>query len=77
VTLRYSAPPLPNGGPVDYDSAEFKNSDGPRFHGAPTAWVKGNTGSGRTIAIVDTGIFAAEPELAGRISSNSTGIGGN
>jgi len=47
------------------------------MHGAPTAWVAGNTGSGETIAIIDTGIFAQESEFAGRISSSSTGINGN
>jgi hypothetical protein len=76
VTLRYSVPSLPND-TIGYNDTEFANSDGPRFHGAPTAWVQGSTGSGRTIAVVDTGLFAAEPELAGRISSSSTGIAGN
>jgi subtilisin family serine protease len=74
TTLRYVPPPLPSG---NYNDGEFQASDGPRFHGAPTAWVSGATGQGRTIAIIDTGIFAAEPELAGRISSSSIGINGN
>jgi hypothetical protein len=47
------------------------------MHGAPTAWVLGDTGAGRKIAIIDTGVFSAEPELAGRISADSTGIAGN
>src|SRR5690606_4237749 len=76
VTLRYSAPSLPTD-TIGYKDGEFDRSGGPLFHGAPTAWVQGATGQGRTIAIVDTGIFSQEPEFAGRISSNSTGIGGN
>jgi hypothetical protein len=47
------------------------------MHGAPTAWVKGDTGAGQTIAIIDTGIFSADPEFADRISADSTGIAGN
>lgn len=74
--LRYVLPPLPSNAGALADS-EFANSDGPRFHGAATAWVKGNTGRSRTIAIIDTGIMTGEPDLAGRISSNSTGINGN
>ena len=76
ATLRYSLPPLPTDS-IGFKDAEFDRSDGPRFHGAPSAWVKGNTGSGRTIAIIDTGIFTSEPAFGGRISSDSTGIGGN
>jgi hypothetical protein len=76
ASLRYSIPTLPSD-TIGYKDNEFDRSDGPRFHAAPTAWVKGNTGAGRTIAIIDTGIFAEEPELKGRISSDSTGIGGN
>lgn len=75
-TLPYQQPSLPTD-TIGYDDSEFRNSRGPAFHGAPTAWVAGATGSGRTIAIIDTGIFSAEPEFAGRISPDSTGIGGN
>lgn len=70
------APPLP-ADTIGYNDAEFSNSDGPRTHGAPTAWVLGDTGAGQTIAIIDTGIFSADPEFAGRISADSTGIAGN
>lgn len=52
-------------------------SRGPEMHGAPTAWVAGITGAASIIAIIDTGIFAGESELSGRISSDSTGINGN
>ena len=70
------APPLPTA-TIGYDDNEFQISDGPRTHGAPTAWVLGDTGAGQTIAIIDTGIFAAEPAFAGRVSADSTGINGN
>jgi len=58
-------------------SADYRRSNGPRFHGATTAWAAGKTGAGQTIAIIDTGIFTTETDLAGRISPASTGIGGN
>jgi len=62
---------MPDG---SYNDQEFRNSDGPRFHGAPTAWVDGSTGAGREIAIIDTGIFSGNAEFAGRISPDSHDI---
>lgn len=66
----YVAPPLPTD-TIGYDDAEFRRSDGPRFHGAPTAWVAGSTGQGTVIGIVDSGIQLGNSELAGRISPDS------
>lgn len=59
---------------IGYRDAEYNRSDGPRFHGAATAWVDGHTGAGSLIGIIDTGIFLDEAELSGRISSLSTDI---
>jgi len=69
-------PPLP-ADTIGYNTAEFNDSNGPRFHGAPTAWVAGATGAGEIIAVIDSGLYPGETGLAGRISSDSTGINGN
>ncbi|HWK41338.1 MAG TPA: S8 family peptidase [Croceibacterium sp.] len=57
-----------------FDTPEFRRSDGPADHNAASAWSQGRTGSGVTIAIVDTGIDEDSPEFAGRISSLSRDI---
>jgi hypothetical protein len=57
--------------PSRFDTAEFRNSDGPLQHNAATAWDLGWTGSGVTIATVDTGIDVDSPEFTGRISPAS------
>ena len=57
--------------PIEFNTAEFRRSDGPDLHNAATAWGAGNTGQGVTIAIVDTGVDVASPEFAGRISPRS------
>lgn len=57
-----------------FDTAEFRRSDGPGQHNASVAWADGHTGAGVTIAVVDTGIDLDNPEFAGRISPASTDI---
>ncbi|MBB5871845.1 hypothetical protein F4553_005224 [Allocatelliglobosispora scoriae] len=37
--------------------------------GAPTAWAAGYDGTGVTVAVLDTGIDSAHPDLAGKISA--------
>jgi subtilisin family serine protease len=57
-----SPPPTSN-----FNTAEYRRSNGPQQHGAITAWEAGRTGAGQPIAIIDTGIDANSPEFAGRI----------
>ena len=60
-----------------FNTAEFRRSDGPEFHGAVTAWSQGITGAGKTIAIIDSGIDRDSPEFAGRILPSSSDVAGN
>ncbi|KPL68538.1 hypothetical protein SZ64_10735 [Erythrobacter sp. SG61-1L] len=59
---------------MNYNTAEYRRSDGPAFHGAATAWVAGKTGQGSIIGIIDTGIYQGNSEFTGRISADSTDI---
>ena len=59
---------------VNFNTAEFRTSDGPEQHDAVAAWQQGATGRGVGIAIIDTGIDRDNPELAGRISSASADV---
>lgn len=66
--------PTPTPPPSGFDTTEFRRSDGPGQHGAVTAWQAGATGSGQTIAIIDTGIDIDSPEFAGRILAASRDV---
>ena len=70
--------PSPTPTPVsNFDTAEFRRSDGPSFHNATAAWTRGITGQGVKIGIVDTGIDTDSPEFAGRIDAASADVAGN
>ena len=71
-------PPEPEPTPaIEFDTAEYRRSDGPDLHDAIAAWQDGATGEGVGIAIIDTGIDPDNPEFAGRISSASRDVAGN
>lgn len=59
--------PTPTPPASSFNTAEYRRSNGPQQHGAIAAWDTGRTGSGQTIAIIDTGIDTTNPEFAGRI----------
>jgi thermitase len=44
---------------------------------APEAWAAGATGAGQTVAVVDSGVNAAHPDIAGQLATNpgETGSG--
>ncbi|MDD3798751.1 MAG: S8 family serine peptidase, partial [Novosphingobium sp.] len=63
--------------PAQFDTVEFRNSDGPGLHNAAAAWQDGWTGQGVTIGVVDSGIHTDNTELAGRISGLSADFAGN
>jgi subtilisin family serine protease len=60
--------------PTEFNTAEFRRSDGPLEHNAAVAWNAGRTGQGVTIAVVDTGVDVNSPEFAGRISPLSMDV---
>lgn len=71
-------PPPPSPPPAsNFDTAEFRRSDGPDYHGAVTAWQDGNTGAGEIIAVIDSGIDTDSPEFAGRLHPDSRDVAGN
>ncbi|MCK0127463.1 S8 family peptidase [Erythrobacter sp. F6033] len=62
---------------TNIDTAEFRRSDGPAFHGADDAWRQGFTGDGEIIAVIDTGIDSDSPEFTGRIHPLSQDVVSN
>lgn len=57
-----------------HDSGEYLRSWGLRAIGADRAYRKGTTGHGVTVAVIDTGVVSAQPEVLRNISPRSTHI---
>lgn len=57
-----------------FNTSEFRRSDGPAQHNAASAWEQGFTGAGVTLAVIDTGVDPDSPEFAGRLSPASTDV---
>ncbi|MDG2003229.1 MAG: S8 family serine peptidase, partial [Novosphingobium sp.] len=69
--------PTPTPTPAtNFNTAEFRQTDGPGIHDAIPAWQAGATGQGVTIGIVDTGVDTTNPEFAGRIAAASDDVAG-
>ncbi len=62
---------------VDYDTSEYRASNGPVAHNAIAAYDAGASGAGVTVGVIDTGISDPTGALAGRISSASRDFSGN
>lgn len=69
--------PAPTPPPTNFDTAEYRRSDGPDYHNTITAWEQGATGEGVKLAVVDSGIDTDSPEFAGRIDPASADVAGN
>ena len=64
-------PPSPPPPTANFDTAEFRRSDGPGFHGAVTAYQRGASGAGVIVGVIDSGIDPASHEFTGRIHAQS------
>lgn len=62
---------------VSFNTAEYRQSEGPAYHNVLPAWSAGATGRDTTIAVIDTGIDTDSPEFAGRLHPASTDVAGN
>lgn len=72
-----STPPPPPPTTVNYDTAEYKLSNGATSINAITAYSAGATGAGINVGVIDSGINASLAEFAERISPASYSPSGN
>lgn len=70
-------PPPPPPPTTNFDTAEYRRSDGPGFHNAITAYQAGATGAGVTVGVIDSGIDPNSHEFTGRIHTQSGDVAGS
>lgn len=68
--------PTPTPSSVNYNSSEYNRSNGATQMNAIAAYDRGATGSGVTIAVLDSGVDVDNPEFAGRLHPASQDLGG-
>lgn len=69
--------PTPTPSPTgSFNTAEYRRSDGVSYHAAATVWATGASGSGVTVAVIDSGVDSDSTEFAGRIHSMSADVAG-
>lgn len=66
-----SLPPPPPPVSTNFDTAEFRRSDGPGYHNAVAAYQAGATGAGVVVGVIDSGIDPDSHEFTGRIHPQS------
>ena len=74
------APPTPAPTPapvINYDTAEYRRSNGAVAAQALAAYQAGATGAGVLVAVIDSGVASTSTEFAGRISPLSRDLVGN
>ncbi|WP_281179990.1 S8 family peptidase [Croceicoccus bisphenolivorans] len=69
--------PSPTPTATNFNTQEYRDSDGKAQHNAIYAWQEGYSGDGVAIGIVDTGIDVDNPQFAGRISAASADVAGS
>lgn len=67
--------PTPTG--INFNTAEYQRSNAATQMSAITAYNRGATGSGVTVAVLDSGVDVENPEFAGRIHAASQDATGN
>ncbi len=70
------ATPSPTPPPPAFDTAEYQRSTGLALANALPAYQAGGSGAGVTVAVIDSGVAAANAEFAGRLSPASTDVVG-
>lgn len=70
-------PPPPPTPTTNYDTAEYRRSNGAHSINAIKAYDAGATGVGINVGVIDSGINAALPDFAGRVHGASADVAGN
>ncbi len=77
ATIAPPPPPAAVSAQTNFQSSEFDRSTSAKESNAIEAWEHGATGKGIKIGFVDSGIFADNPDFAGKIDPASRDIAGN